>query len=81
MPTASERLLWNRLSRRQLGGLKFRRQHQVGLYICDFVSISAKVIVELDGSQHADQMPTTPDATISRGRRASGSCDSGTAKC
>ena len=54
-PTEAERLLWNRLRRRQLGGFKFRRQHQVGLYICDFASPDAHVIVELDGSQHAAQ--------------------------
>ena len=54
-PTDFERLLWNRLRRRQLGGFKFRRQHQVGLYICDFVCVAAKVVIELDGGQHADQ--------------------------
>ncbi|WP_422032882.1 DUF559 domain-containing protein [Reyranella sp.] len=34
--TDAERLLWSRLRRRQLAGFKFRRQHRVGLYICDF---------------------------------------------
>jgi very-short-patch-repair endonuclease len=50
--TSSERLLWSRLRRRQVGGFKFRRQHQIGLYICDFASLDGKLIVELDGSQH-----------------------------
>jgi very-short-patch-repair endonuclease len=49
--TESERLLWSRLRRRQVGGFKFRRQHQVGLYICDFASLDGQVVVELDGSQ------------------------------
>jgi len=50
--TSSERLLWSRLRLRQVGGFKFRRQHQIGLYICDFASLDGKLIVELDGSQH-----------------------------
>lgn len=54
--TESERVLWNRLRRRQLGGLKFRRQHPIGRYI-DFVCLEASVIVELDGSQHVTDAP------------------------
>jgi very-short-patch-repair endonuclease len=34
---------------------KFRRQHPIGPYIVDFVCIDKKLIVELDGSQHAEQ--------------------------
>ena len=54
--TDAERLLWSRLRRRQLGGFKFRRQHQIGLYICDFVSLDGEIVVELDGSQHLEQV-------------------------
>ena len=54
--TNAERLLWSRLRGRQLSGFKFRRQHQVGPYICDFVCLDASVVVELDGSQHVEQM-------------------------
>ncbi len=54
--TDAERLLWSRLRRRQLAGFKFRRQHQVGLYICDFACVEALVVVELDGSQHAENL-------------------------
>jgi very-short-patch-repair endonuclease len=54
--TDAEHLLWSRLRRRQLGGFKFRRQHPVGAYVCDFVCLEATVIVELDGSQHVDQV-------------------------
>lgn len=53
--TDAERLLWGRLRRCQLGGYKFRRQHQIGLYICDFASLDGRIIVELDGSQHAER--------------------------
>jgi very-short-patch-repair endonuclease len=54
-PTHAERVLWQRLRRRQLAGFKFRRQHSVGPYICDFACLEASIIVELDGSQHAEQ--------------------------
>src|SRR3982750_2424838 len=53
--TKPECLLWSRLRRRQVGGFKFRRQHQIGLYICDFASLDGQVIVELDGSQHVER--------------------------
>jgi very-short-patch-repair endonuclease len=53
-PTASERALWRALRGEQLG-VKFRRQHPLGSYIADFACLAPKLIVELDGSQHADQ--------------------------
>jgi very-short-patch-repair endonuclease len=37
-------------------GVKFRRQHPVGNYVADFACLEPKVIVELDGSQHANQV-------------------------
>jgi very-short-patch-repair endonuclease len=52
--TDAECLLWNRLRRRQLAGFKFRRQHMIGPYICDFVCSEAAIVIELDGSQHLD---------------------------
>ena len=54
--TDAERLLWSQLRRRQLAGFKFRRQHQVGLYICDFACVEALLVVEIDGSQHAENL-------------------------
>jgi very-short-patch-repair endonuclease len=51
--TDSERMLWSRLRMEQLG-VKFRRQHPLGRYIADFACLAPKLIVELDGSQHAD---------------------------
>ena len=53
--TDSERRLWSRLRMEQLG-VKFRRQHPVGNYIADFACLRPKLIVELDGSHHADQI-------------------------
>ena len=53
-PTDAERLLWLQLRRRNLGGFKFRRQHPMEGYIVDFASFDAKLVIELDGGQHAD---------------------------
>jgi very-short-patch-repair endonuclease len=50
--TDAERLLWQRLKAKQLDGLKFRRQEQVGRFIADFVCYEKGVIVEADGGQH-----------------------------
>ena len=55
-PTESERALWKHLRMRQLGGYKFRRQQPIGQYIVDFVSFEGRVVVELDGGQHSQQM-------------------------
>ena len=53
-PTEAEHLLWQRLRGRQIEGCKFRRQHPYNDFILDFVCLERGVIVELDGSQHAD---------------------------
>jgi very-short-patch-repair endonuclease len=55
MPDA-ERRLWAYLRGRRLEGHKFRRQVPIGPYIADFVCESAKLIVEADGGQHAEQV-------------------------
>ena len=54
--TDAERLLWQHLRNRELGGYKFRRQRPVGPYIVDFVCLEKKLVIEVDGSQHAGQM-------------------------
>ena len=53
-PTEAERALWAHLSARKVAGARFNRQKPIGPFICDFVSRSAKLIVEVDGGQHAD---------------------------
>ena len=55
-PTESEQALWKHLRMRQLDGYKFRRQQPIGQYIVDFVSFEGRVVVELDGGQHSQQM-------------------------
>jgi acyl-CoA thioester hydrolase len=54
--TDAERLLWSRLQNRALAGAKFRRQVPFPPYTVDFCCFEAKLIVELDGSQHVDQV-------------------------
>ena len=53
-PTPAERKLWAYLRKRQVDGVKFRRQHPIGPYITDFCSPSAHLIIEVDGSGHLD---------------------------
>jgi very-short-patch-repair endonuclease len=52
--TDVERRLWLVLRDRRLAGYKFRRQRPIGPYVADFVSIRHRLIVEVDGSHHAD---------------------------
>jgi very-short-patch-repair endonuclease len=56
-PTNAEHRLWQRLRNRQIEKCKFRRQHPFGDFIVDFVCLERRVIVELDGSQHASNTP------------------------
>ena len=57
--TDAERKLWQRLRAGQLNGLKFRRQHPIPPYIVDFYCDAKKLVVELDGSQHNDEVDRT----------------------
>ncbi len=52
--TDSERKLWYVL-RRDFLGVHFRRQHKIGNYIVDFVSVKNKIIIECDGGQHTEE--------------------------
>lgn len=54
--TDAERLLWRHLRNRELGGHKFRRQCPVGPYIVNFVCLEKKLVIEVDGGQHAGQL-------------------------
>lgn len=53
--TDAERKLWKHLRNKQLNGWRFRRQHPIGNYIADFACIECKLVIELDGGQHATQ--------------------------
>ena len=52
--TPAEFALWARLRGRQLGGFKFARQEPIGQYFVDFVCRERRLIIELDGGQHAE---------------------------
>ena len=54
--TEAERTLWKYLRLRQFDGNKFRRQQPIGKYIVDFVCFEKKLIVEVDGGQHNEQV-------------------------
>src|ERR1700723_2063898 len=51
--TDAERKLWQILRRRYVKNFRFRKQVPMGNYICDFVCHEARLIIEIDGGQHA----------------------------
>jgi hypothetical protein len=51
--TDAERSIWHHLRNRAFMGCKFRRQHPIGAYVVDFVCLERRLVVELDGGQHA----------------------------
>ncbi|WP_418116209.1 endonuclease domain-containing protein [Variovorax sp. NFACC27] len=53
-PTDAEAMLWHHLRDRRMANQKFRRQRPIGPYFADFACLEAKLIVELDGGQHAE---------------------------
>jgi very-short-patch-repair endonuclease len=53
--TDAEKRLWQKLKRRQIGTMKFRRQQPIGQFIVDFVCLERRLIVEVDGGQHAER--------------------------
>ena len=50
----AEATLWSELKAKRLGGYKFVRQMPIGPYFADFACRSEKLVIELDGSQHAE---------------------------
>lgn len=65
--TRVEAILWSRLRARQIEGTKFRRQQPIGEFIVDFVCFEKKLVIELDGGQHAAacEKDHERDATLS----------------
>ena len=55
-PTAAEHRLWQIVRAKRFADFKFKRQVPIDHYIVDFVCLSRRLIVELDGSQHADNL-------------------------
>ena len=53
--TEAEKLMWSKIRDRRLDGVKFKRQKPIAGYIVDFVALDLKLIVEIDGGQHAER--------------------------
>jgi len=52
--TDAEQKLWRALRDRRLRGIKIRRQVPIGPYIADFICYEKRLVIEVDGGQHAD---------------------------
>ena len=52
--TDAEQILWRHLRGNYFHGLKFRRQVPIGAYVADFLCESERLIIEIDGGQHAE---------------------------
>ena len=68
--TDAERKLWSVLRRRNVEGLRFRRQFPIGRYVADFVCLESRLVVEVDGGQHNER--SDYDATRDRHLAARG---------
>ena len=60
--TPAEKKLWQHIRDNQLG-VQFRRQHAVGPYIVDFFCAKSKLVIEVDGDTHAEQMEYDAERT------------------
>ena len=60
--TDAEQLLWKHLRRKQMCGIQFNRQKPLLNYIVDFYSAKAKLVIEVDGSQHLEESNRKKDA-------------------
>ena len=65
-PTEAERRLWQLLRGKKVAHMRFRRQQPIGPYIADFFCPAARLIVELDGGQHATDKNSAYDAARTR---------------
>ena len=54
--TDTEMIMWRLLRDRRFNGIKFRRQVPIGPFIADFASIERRLVIELDGGQHAESV-------------------------
>jgi len=64
--TPAEKRLWNCIRAGQLGGFQFRRQFPIGGFIVDFCCRARRIVIALDGSQHADAAGVTGDRERTR---------------
>jgi len=60
-PTLSEEILWKRLRKLRSDGFIFRRQHPIAIFIADFYCHKLKLIIEVDGEVHFDDLAREHD--------------------
>jgi very-short-patch-repair endonuclease len=60
--TDAERKLWYQLRGRRMAGHRFRRQAPIGSYIVDFACLASRLVIEVDGGQHAEEADEAYDA-------------------
>ena len=61
-PTEAESIMWDSI-RKEFPNVKFRRQHIIGDFIVDFVSLRHKLVIEIDGGYHSTKSKTEYDAS------------------
>lgn len=64
--TDAEHKLWYHLRARRLSGFKFRCQHPIPPYVVDFYCDELKLVIELDGSQHDEEIDSTRTHALER---------------
>jgi very-short-patch-repair endonuclease len=62
--TDAERALWARVRNRQVGGHKIRFQATLGPYVVDFFCAAKRLVIEIDGSQHGEEVDRTRTAWL-----------------
>jgi len=67
-----ESKLWRALRAKQMEGLRFRRQHPIGVYIVDFVCLEKRLVVEVDGGHHTEAAQIAHDQRRDQWLRAEG---------
>lgn len=71
--TVAEKCLWDQLRNKRLKGIKFNRQYSIGANILDFYSPKLRLVIELDGGQHAEQISREYDHARTEYLKAHGS--------
>jgi very-short-patch-repair endonuclease len=67
--TDVERRMWRLLQSRALDGWKLRQQHPIDRFIADFACPAARLVIELDGGQHAERTAQDAERTSALARR------------
>ena len=70
--TSAEMTLWRELRKLETRGTHFRRQVPIGPYVADFACLASHLVIELDGSQHADEPNKSNDDARTRWLEAEG---------